>query len=109
MQDGEIKVGAEQLERQQKIAPGFQYSARAGSVVIRDIRMWHAGMPNHTDRPRPMIAMIFNVSWWGESAPMEFAAGSEAFLEHPDLKHVVRYVHGDIDHTRHNEAYDFMK
>lgn len=109
MQEGDIKVTEEQLEARRKVSPGFQYSARAGSVVIRDIRMWHAGMPNYTDQPRPMIAMIHYVRWWSELAPLEFAAGSEPYLEHPDLTHVVRYVSGGIDHTQRNEAYDFMK
>jgi hypothetical protein len=109
MQDGDIKVGAEPLSERRKIAPGFQYSARAGSVVIRDARLWHAGMPNQTDQPRPMIAMIHYVGWWSELEPLEFAVGSEPYLEHPELKHVVKYVQGGIDHTRRNEAYDFMK
>jgi hypothetical protein len=109
VQDGEIKVSEAQLEARRQVSPGFQYTARAGSVVIRDIRMWHAGMPNHTDQPRPMIAMIHYVGWWSELTPLEFAAGSEPYLEHPDLTHVVRYVQGEIDHTQRNESYDFMK
>jgi len=109
MQDGDIKVSAEKLAERSKVAPGFQYSARAGSVVIRDMRMWHAGMPNPSAQPRPMIAMIHYVSWWSDLAPLEFARGSEPYLEHPVLTHVVRYVDGEIDHTRRNEAYDFMK
>jgi ectoine hydroxylase-related dioxygenase (phytanoyl-CoA dioxygenase family) len=109
MQDGEIKVPAEKLVEQSKVEPGFQYTARAGSVVIRDIRMWHAGMPNPSDQPRPMIAMIHFVAWWSEIVPLPFGAGSEPYLQHPDLTHVVRIVDGDIDHTKHNEAFDFMK
>jgi ectoine hydroxylase-related dioxygenase (phytanoyl-CoA dioxygenase family) len=109
VQNGEIKVSPEKLAEQAKTAPGIQYSARAGSVVVRDIRMWHAGMPNHTDQPRPMIAMIHYVGWWSELPPLEFGAGSEPFLEHPELRHMVRYVQGELDHTSRNEAYDFMK
>jgi ectoine hydroxylase-related dioxygenase (phytanoyl-CoA dioxygenase family) len=109
LQDEEIKVEEEKLAEQRKTAPGFQYSARAGSVVIRDIRMWHAGMPNHTDQPRPMIAMIHYVSWWSGLTPLEFSADSEPFLTHPELKHIVRYIEGELDHTSRNQAYDFMK
>jgi ectoine hydroxylase-related dioxygenase (phytanoyl-CoA dioxygenase family) len=109
MQDDEIKVSEEKLAEQRKKAPGFQYTARAGSVVIRDMRMWHAGMPNHTDQPRPMIAMIHYVTWWGDLAPLEFGEGSQPFLEHPVLRHLVRYVAGEPDHTRRNETYDFKK
>jgi ectoine hydroxylase-related dioxygenase (phytanoyl-CoA dioxygenase family) len=31
----------------------------AGSVMIRDDRMWHRGTPNKSDQPRPNIAMIY--------------------------------------------------
>jgi ectoine hydroxylase-related dioxygenase (phytanoyl-CoA dioxygenase family) len=31
----------------------------AGSIMIRDDRMWHRGTPNHSDKPRPNIAMIY--------------------------------------------------
>ena len=107
LQDGDIKVSPERLEQQRQVAPGFQYSARAGSVVIRDMRMWHAGMPNHTAQPRPMIAMIHYVSWWGGLPPLEFSAGSEPYLEHPELGQVVRYTQAEPDYTHRNEAYDF--
>lgn len=109
LQEGDIKVSEEKLAAQRKIAPGFQYSAKAGSVVIRDIRMWHAGMPNPSDQPRPMIAMIHFVSWWSELNLLEFAAGSEPYLAHPILRHNARFIEGDLDHTNRNQSYDFMK
>jgi ectoine hydroxylase-related dioxygenase (phytanoyl-CoA dioxygenase family) len=31
----------------------------AGSIMIRDDRMWHRGTPNKSDQPRPNIAMIY--------------------------------------------------
>lgn len=47
----------EEMSPQQVITP-------AGSVVIRDIRMWHRGTPNRTDEPRPMMAMVYNRPWY---------------------------------------------
>jgi hypothetical protein len=109
VQKGDIKVSAEKLEEQRRIAPPFQYSAKAGSVVVRDMRLWHAGMPNHTATPRPMIAMIHTVSWWGGEAPLTFPKGTESLFEHPDLHTVARFVDGPIDYLNRNEAYDLMK
>ena len=43
---------------------GQQLLASAGSVVIRDLRMWHRGTPNRSDGPRPMIAMVLNRAWY---------------------------------------------
>jgi ectoine hydroxylase-related dioxygenase (phytanoyl-CoA dioxygenase family) len=35
----------------------------AGSIMIRDDRMWHRGTPNKSDQPRPNIAMIYTAEW----------------------------------------------
>ncbi len=109
IQQGDIKVAAAELEARRKIRPGFQYSALAGSVVIRDMRLWHAGMPNPSALPRPMIAMIHYVSWWGDLQPLVFPRGSEALFEHPELATLARFVEGPIDYLNRNEAYDLMK
>lgn len=34
----------------------------AGSIMIRDDRMWHRGTPNRSDRPRPNIALIYSTA-----------------------------------------------
>jgi hypothetical protein len=107
IQQGDIKVDEARLVEQRKTSPGFQYTARAGSVVIRDIRLWHAGMPNHTATPRPMIAMIHYVSWWSDLEPLIFAKGTEAIFEHPDLTTLARFVDGPIDYLSRNQAFDF--
>jgi ectoine hydroxylase-related dioxygenase (phytanoyl-CoA dioxygenase family) len=54
-----------------------------GSLVLRDMRMWHRGMPNHADYPRAMAALVYSrgflrtgtleiprATWegWGEAA-----------------------------------------
>jgi ectoine hydroxylase-related dioxygenase (phytanoyl-CoA dioxygenase family) len=31
----------------------------AGSIMIRDDRMWHRGTPNHSDKHRPNVALIY--------------------------------------------------
>lgn len=97
VQDGDIEVSDAKLAAQRASRPPLQPEVKAGSVVIRDIRMWHAGMPNRTPNPRPMIAMIHSVSWW-PSGKVRFAAGSEEFLQHPDLKWNAEFVEGAIDH-----------
>jgi ectoine hydroxylase-related dioxygenase (phytanoyl-CoA dioxygenase family) len=37
----------------------------AGSMVIRDIRMWHRGTPNVTESNRTNLAFIYNREWYG--------------------------------------------
>ena len=108
-QDGDIKVPETALARRQEIRPPVQPSVRCGSALVRDIRLWHRGMPNRTETPRPMIAMIHWISWWGGAEPVPFPKGTEEFFHHPELKTNARFVDGPIDYLRHNQAYDFRK
>jgi hypothetical protein len=36
----------------------------AGTLLLRDIRLWHRGSPNHSDRARPMLALLYNRPWF---------------------------------------------
>jgi len=35
----------------------------AGSLLIRDMRMWHRGTPNRADHARPNLALIYSRPW----------------------------------------------
>ena len=35
-----------------------------GSLIIRDVRMWHRGTPNVSSEIRPNLALIYARSWW---------------------------------------------
>ncbi|MBV9467721.1 MAG: phytanoyl-CoA dioxygenase family protein [Abitibacteriaceae bacterium] len=35
----------------------------AGSLLIRDMRMWHRGTPNRSDEARPNMALIYSRHW----------------------------------------------
>lgn len=37
----------------------------AGSIVLRDLRVWHRGMPNDSDRQRTMLAVVYKRVWHG--------------------------------------------
>ena len=43
--------------------PSVRTNLPAGSLVLRDLRMWHRGMPNTTDAARTMLALIYRRSW----------------------------------------------
>ncbi len=36
----------------------------AGSVLLRDLRMWHRGTPNHADHARPNMALVYTRPWY---------------------------------------------
>jgi ectoine hydroxylase-related dioxygenase (phytanoyl-CoA dioxygenase family) len=49
--------GASDREPEQVLMP-------AGSVLVRDTRVWHRGSPNRSDAPRPNLALVYNRSWY---------------------------------------------
>jgi hypothetical protein len=107
-QDGEITLPEERLSERRKVSPPLQPAVRAGSFLVRDIRMWHAGMPNRTQTPRPMMAMIHSVSWW-PIATLKFPKGTEDRFEHPDLRWKVEFTEGLIDHISEPQAYAYSE
>ena len=109
VQSGDIKLPTEKVEARRAVTPPIQPAVRAGSIVIRDLRLWHAGMPNRTNQPRPMIAMIHWVSWWSSPEPLVFPRSEEAFFQHPVLHTVARFTDEPIDYIQHGGAYDFKK
>jgi len=103
--DDKIRIPRENvLARQDEFGP-FQPEIPAGSVLIRDMRLWHRGMPNHSEKPRPMIAMIHTCEWYGSSR-MSFPKGTESIFEHPVLNSAVDFVSHDIEYLTRHKSYD---
>ena len=102
----DIKVSPADLEKWRAIAPPIQPQVLAGGILIRDIRLWHAGMPNRTAQPRPMIAMIHAASWF-ETPSLKFPRASQAFFEHPHLRTVVEWTDEPIDYLHSPQAYQY--
>lgn len=51
------RIKEEELEKQRAIRPPCQPVVPKGSIVLRDLRLWHAGIGNRTDAVRVMLAM----------------------------------------------------
>ncbi|KAJ5128487.1 hypothetical protein N7448_002207 [Penicillium atrosanguineum] len=52
---GRIKL--DELEDRRSVRPPCQPTIPKGSIIIRDLRLWHAGIGNQTDTIRVMLAM----------------------------------------------------
>ena len=103
----DIKIPPAMLEARRAISPPVQPTFRRGSVMVRDIRLWHAGMPNRTDQPRPMLAMIHTSSWLGAGTPLTFPTGTETFFEHPVLTTAARFTDETIDHINAPHGFEY--
>ncbi len=107
MAAGDIKVTDEKLAEWRNKRPPIQPNVKAGSILLRDIRMWHAGMPNPSDQHRPMIAMIHWVGWWNHGEPLKFPREAEGFFQHPKLRTYAEFTDGPLDYLGNNQAFDF--
>ncbi len=43
----------------------------AGSIVVRDLRTWHRGMPNNSQEVRTMLAIVYQRGWAAPPKPLE--------------------------------------
>ena len=86
---GDTNILDEYVEARKSTQPGIQPVVKKGSVLFRDMRTWHAGMPNNSDKPRYMIALGFSASWWHGTSRFRVPAGTGLFE---------RIMHGTKDY-----------
>lgn len=96
---GVLGIKTDRLEARRKVRPPCYPTIKRGSVVLRDIRLWHAGMPNHTPDTRIMLAFGYQAAWHGCTLtnPLpESLRGIVSELEnHNDTEFCVHYVPDD--------------
>ena len=80
-----------------EVAPPIRGNAKKGSALIRDIRLWHRGVPNLSDEPRHMIAMIHRVRWLRSNRRLKYQTGCEAAFENSDLDANAEFVDATLD------------
>lgn len=58
------RIGEEWLEWRRGVRGPSQPVVEKGSLVVRDLRLWHAGKPNFSSEVRVMLAMIHFAPWF---------------------------------------------
>ena len=62
--------------------PSVRTDIPAGSLVLRDMRAWHRGMPNTTETPRTMLALIYRRGWLADGSVLHIPSATwEAWPE----------------------------
>lgn len=56
-------IRPELVEQRRKWAPPIYPTIKKGSAIIRDMRLWHAGMPSKSTNFRMMMGFVY-VPWW---------------------------------------------
>ena len=86
------RIEEEEEAARRKSCPPIRGSAKKGSALIRDIRLWHRGVPNPSDKPRHMIAMIHRAAWLKSNRLLKYKTGCEAAFENSDLDHNAEFL-----------------
>ncbi|KAJ6438133.1 calcineurin-like phosphoesterase [Purpureocillium lavendulum] len=72
------------IKEQLLVESGFQPvqpKVDKGAVVIRDLRLWHAGMPNRSADVRIMLAMIHFAPWYRNKMRLELGEDVRPLVE----------------------------
>ncbi|MGW4420933.1 phytanoyl-CoA dioxygenase family protein [Streptosporangium sp. NPDC004631] len=56
---------AADLEARSMRMTSCRLNAPAGSIIIRDARLWHRGTPNKTQEHRAMLSLVYKRKWFG--------------------------------------------
>ena len=83
------------------VSPPIQPAVPKGSLMIRDLRCWHAGRANETDDPRIILGFIYSPSWYGSRMRLKFPSSARALLEswtHIDSLTSANFVANDFDY-----------
>ncbi|GAB5588011.1 hypothetical protein Unana1_02911 [Umbelopsis nana] len=77
----------ELLEQRREEGPPCQPTVKKGSIVIRDLRLWHGGKPNFTKEVRVMLAFIHFAPWYRNAMQIEYS---------DDLKQTLKEYGSDL-------------
>lgn len=98
------RVRQARLEERKRVVPPMQPHIKKGSVVIRDLRLWHAGMPNTTDEIRIMLAMIHFAPWYRQRMSLKLPAVLQGHIDAAS-----RFANLDVPATYSDEHVDHLQ
>lgn len=74
-------VSPEDEAKRRAEVPPVRGTAPKGSALIRDMRLWHRGVPNRSDQIRHMIALVHCAGWLRRGRPLRYGPGCESAFE----------------------------
>ncbi|MAE59735.1 MAG: hypothetical protein CMJ49_00090 [Planctomycetaceae bacterium] len=86
------------ISQRRTVAPPTRVTAPVGSAVIRDIRLWHRGVPNTSDQIRHMIAMVHQIQWFRRVHTLPFQTGCENQFADSPLDPNAEFINDLIDY-----------
>lgn len=97
-------------DRVKTYGPPIQPTIKKGGLIIRDMRLWHAGMPNRTEETRVMLNLIYFANWYRCPMTIQFPKSAESKIQlmerEAGVEIAAEYV-DDLDHTTLKHTHDF--
>jgi ectoine hydroxylase-related dioxygenase (phytanoyl-CoA dioxygenase family) len=88
------------------VSPPIQPAIPKGSLMVRDLRCWHAGRSNGTDDPRIILGFIFSPLWFGSQMRMRFPNSARPLLgswNHIDCLTSADFITDDFDYLAEHQ------
>ncbi|KAK7959162.1 phytanoyl-CoA dioxygenase family protein [Apiospora aurea] len=105
---GYKQIRADLQEARRRIGrPPVQPSLPKGALIIRDFRLWHAGMPNRTDEPRVMLVSVQFPSWYRSDLRMKLPASIKDKVEWGDVIPCAEWMPDGYDYLQGAHDHDF--
>lgn len=101
-----LQVRSEYVEERRRHSPPVQPCTKRGSIIIRDLRLWHAGMPNLTPIPRIMLAFVAQPAWYQGRANVLLPRSVKDLVESwsDEVQFSAEWVDGEVDHKKLSSA-----
>lgn len=93
---GRVSEGDEQARRE--VAPPVRAISQKGDAVLRDMRLWHRGVPNRGTEARHMIAMAHSRWFYVRDRTIAVTKDAEHAFDDEVLTTRVRIVPDDYDY-----------
>ncbi|KAI6865704.1 hypothetical protein KC323_g4232 [Hortaea werneckii] len=74
------------LATRREFAPPVQPSVKGGSVMLRDLRLWHAGIANPSNKTRIMLNFIYTPWWYKLAKTTQFSFSLASSLQRRTAK-----------------------
>jgi hypothetical protein len=98
---GPTRISEDDEERRRAVVRPVQAITRKGDAVLRDIRLWHRGVPNTSNAVRHMIAMSHSTRWYARGEPIRVTADAVPKFTDDVLSTPVEVVGDDYDYLSH--------
>jgi hypothetical protein len=102
-----IRVPEEHVAERRAVRGPLRGCTGKGAVLIRDMRLWHRGTPNHSAATRFMIAMIHNVAWYRRHRRFELAQACAPVFAGCAIENAIPLAAVPKDHLSGNTPYDY--